>query len=96
MGLTLCLKNECGKYTLPYLGATGVSPEIVTLQRTLPGWVQNTTVCNSVRHARAYPKTGWFTCLQQKWSELREIELVDTYLKIDCINSTYRKKMRCW
>ena len=22
MGLTLCLKNKCGEYTLPYLGAT--------------------------------------------------------------------------
>ena len=23
MGLTLCLKTKCGKYTLPYLGAAG-------------------------------------------------------------------------
>ena len=27
MGLTLCLKNKCGKYTLPYLGAAGDSHE---------------------------------------------------------------------
>ena len=27
MGVTICLKNKCGKYTLPYLGAAGDSHE---------------------------------------------------------------------
>ena len=27
MGLTLCLKNKCGKYTFPYLEAAGDSHE---------------------------------------------------------------------
>ena len=73
--------------TLSYLGAAGDSHEIVTLERTLPGWVPNTVVCDSLRHARAYPKTGCgSTCPHKKK------ELVDTYLKIDCVNSTYRKK----
>ena len=33
----------------------------MTPQRTLPGWVPNTTVYDSLTHARAYPRTGYFT-----------------------------------
>ena len=54
------LKNKCGKRP-SFLAAAGDSHEIVTLQRTLPGWVPNTKVYDSVRHARAYPKAGYFT-----------------------------------
>ena len=59
MGLTICLKNKCGKHP-SFLAAAGSLREIVVLQRTLPGWVPNTTVYDSLRHARAYPKTGFF------------------------------------
>ena len=37
--------------TLSSLGAAGDSHEIVTLQRTLPGWVPNTTVYDSLKYA---------------------------------------------
>ena len=80
--------------TLPYLRAAGDSHEIVTLQRTLPGWVLNPTVYDSLRHAIEYPKTGYFTFQHVRNKKIERAK--KNYLGNELGLFDLQKKMRCW
>ena len=94
MGHTICLKKTSVVNTLPELAAACDSHEIVTLQRTLPGWVPNTAVYDSLRHARAYPKTS---ILHFNMFATKKIERAKkNYLGNKFGLFDLQKQMRCW
>ena len=89
MGLTICIKNKCGKYP-SFLAAAGSVREIVVV---LP---------YSEPHRGGFQTHQYVIQLDMLERTQKQVVLhsnmfsqknrASWYLKIDCVNSTYRKK----
>ena len=95
MGLKICLKNKCGNYPF-FLAAAGSLRKIVVVLPYSEPYRGGFQTQQYVIQLDMLERNQKQVVLLFNMFSPKKIERVDTYLKIDCVNSSYRKKIRCW